>query len=121
MSLFYRICGRLVDKSVPPAVPTTLKIFATYPKEGSEYLHRPDAALDSFKKADVQDAGRCLACQKKMMIKYGMELWDWKTAETGAGEFGVSDASHLHHRRGWRATGRAHGRPVDRGHAEKVW
>src|SRR5437879_2406328 len=44
-----------------------------------------DAALDSFKKADKQDGGHCLRCQKKM-IKYGMELRDWKTAETAAGE-----------------------------------
>jgi len=43
------------------------------------------AALDSFKKADKQDGGHCLACQKKM-IKYGVELGDWKAAEGGAEE-----------------------------------
>jgi peroxiredoxin len=42
-------------------------------------------ALDEFKKADKQDGGHCVACQKKM-IKYGTELRDWKTAEQGAEE-----------------------------------
>lgn len=55
--------------------------------EASEYLHRhmTAAALDSFKKADKQDAGRCLACQKKI-IKFAIELGDWKPAEVAAGE-----------------------------------
>ena len=44
-----------------------------------------DAALDSFKKADKQEGGHCLACQEKM-IKYGVALRDWKTAETAAEE-----------------------------------
>jgi len=48
------------------------------------------AALDGFKKADKQDDGHCLACQKKM-IKYGIELGEWKTAET-AGEEMVIEA-----------------------------
>ena len=43
-----------------------------------------EEALDKFKKADKQDGGHCLACQKKM-LKYGAELGDWKTAEL-AGE-----------------------------------
>jgi lipopolysaccharide biosynthesis regulator YciM len=66
--------------------PTNEKAQKTY-KEASQYLQRrmTDAALDSFKKADKQDGGHCLPCQKKM-IKYGMELRDWKTAETAAGE-----------------------------------
>ncbi len=42
-------------------------------------------ALDGFKKADKQDAGHCVACQKKM-VKYGIEVRDWKTAETAAEE-----------------------------------
>jgi hypothetical protein len=45
----------------------------------------PLFALGSFKKADKQDEGHCVACQKQM-IKYGMELGDWKTAEQGAEE-----------------------------------
>ena len=66
--------------------PTNPKAQKTY-KEALEYVRerRPDAALDAFKKADKQDGGRCVACQKNM-IKYGSELGDWKTAETAAGE-----------------------------------
>jgi thiol-disulfide isomerase/thioredoxin len=48
-------------------------------------------AVDNFKKADKQDDGRCVACQKKM-IKYGIELADWKTAEMAAEEM-VTEAS----------------------------
>ena len=50
-------------------------------------LHRrmTGAALDAFKKADKQDGGHCLACQKKM-IKYGIELQEWKVAEAAAEE-----------------------------------
>jgi len=56
-------------------------------KQGLDYLHQrmTETALDSFKKADKQDDGHCLACQKRM-IKFGIELHDWKTAETGAQE-----------------------------------
>jgi thiol-disulfide isomerase/thioredoxin len=43
------------------------------------------AALDCFKKADKQDGGHCLACQRNM-IKYGVELQEWKTAEGAAEE-----------------------------------
>ena len=45
----------------------------------------PDAALDSFKKADKQDGAHCVACQKNM-IKYGVERGEWKMAETAAAE-----------------------------------
>src|SRR5882757_2114106 len=56
-------------------------------KEASESERKHDIqwALEDFKKADKQDGGHCLACQKKM-IKYGIEMQDWKTAETAAGE-----------------------------------
>lgn len=47
-------------------------------------------ALDDFKKADKQDGGHCKACQK-LMLKYGVELGEWKTAEQGATEM-VADA-----------------------------
>ena len=47
--------------------------------------HKTQWALDDFKKADKQDGGHCLACQKQM-IKLGKELGDWKTAELGAEE-----------------------------------
>ena len=71
--------------------PTNEKAQKTY-KEALDYQHRrmTDAALESFKKADKQDGGHCVACQKKM-IKYGVELREWKTAET-ASEEGVEQA-----------------------------
>ena len=66
--------------------PTNEKAQKTY-KKASEDLqrHETQAALEGFKKADKQDEGHCLACQKAM-IKYGIALQDWKTAETGAEE-----------------------------------
>jgi thiol-disulfide isomerase/thioredoxin len=66
--------------------PSNEKARTTY-KEGLNHLHdrMPGAALESFKKADKQDDGHCLPCQKKI-IKYGVELQDWKAAETAAGE-----------------------------------
>jgi thiol-disulfide isomerase/thioredoxin len=68
------------------AGPTSEKAQKLY-KEGLEYLHHrmTDSALGSFKKADKQDDGHCFACQEQM-IKYGIELGDWKTAEAGAEE-----------------------------------
>lgn len=57
-------------------------------------------AVDGFKKADKQDGGHCLACQKQM-IKYGEQLGDWKTAEFAASEMvaeaqGVPDTPMAH-------------------------
>jgi thiol-disulfide isomerase/thioredoxin len=71
--------------------PADEKAKKTY-KEANEYLKKRmvDSALDSFKKADKQDGGHCLACQRNM-IKYGIELRDWKVAELAAGEM-VADA-----------------------------
>jgi thiol-disulfide isomerase/thioredoxin len=56
-------------------------------KEAKDYQHRrlTQEALDAYKKADKQDGGHCVACQKKM-IKLGVELHDWKVAESGAQE-----------------------------------
>jgi hypothetical protein len=56
--------------------PTDEKAQKTY-KEALQLLHErePLFALGSFKKADKQDGGHCLACQKQM-IKYGIELGD---------------------------------------------
>jgi peroxiredoxin len=62
--------------------------------------HRMEWALESFKKADKQDSGTCLACQKQM-IKYGIELGEWKTAGLAAEEM-VAEA------RGERDTAIAH-------------
>lgn len=66
--------------------PTNEKARKTY-KEAQDYLkqRKPDMALESFKKADKQDGGHCLGCQKQM-IKYGEEFGDWKAAELAAQE-----------------------------------
>jgi peroxiredoxin len=66
--------------------PTSEKAQKTY-KQALEYLHerRNDAALEEFKKADKQDGGHCVVCQKQI-LKYGLELQDWKAAEVAAGE-----------------------------------
>lgn len=66
--------------------PTNEKAQKTY-KQAQEYLHQrmKDSALDAFKKADKQDDSHCVACQRNM-IKYGMELGDWKTAHIAADE-----------------------------------
>lgn len=74
-----------------PEGPTSEKAQKAY-KEAVDYLKKnmTESALDNFKKADKQDGGHCPACQKQM-IKYGVELRDWKTAETAAEEM-VADA-----------------------------
>jgi thiol-disulfide isomerase/thioredoxin len=71
--------------------PTNEKAQKSY-KQGLDYLHQrmTASALDSFKKADKQDDGHCRACQKQMM-KYGIQLGEWKTAEI-AGEEMVAEA-----------------------------
>jgi thiol-disulfide isomerase/thioredoxin len=71
--------------------PANEKAQKTY-KEALDYVHKgmKEAALDNFKKADKQDGGHCVACQKKM-IKYAVELGDYKTGET-AGEEMVAEA-----------------------------
>jgi peroxiredoxin len=51
----------------------------------SLHNRRKDIALDDFKKADKQDGGHCVACQRQM-LKYGLELGEWKDAELGAEE-----------------------------------
>lgn len=64
--------------------PVSDKAQKTY-REGLTYLqkHMPQAALDSFKKADRQDDGRCLVCQKQI-ITCGIQVGDWKAAEKAA-------------------------------------
>lgn len=71
---------------VSPEGPTSEKAQKSY-KEAQEEIHnrRTYIALDDFKKADKQDEGRCLACQKKM-IEYGLQLHEWKAAQTAAEE-----------------------------------
>jgi len=76
--------------------PTNEKAQKTY-KEAFESLrqHQPAIALDNFKKADKQDGGHCVECQKKM-IKYGTELREWKDAELAAEEM-VAEAQDPKH------------------------
>lgn len=66
--------------------PTSEKAQKSY-QEGLQYLqHRMvGSAFDSFRKADKQDGGHCLACQKKIIL-YGEKLGEWKAAESTAGE-----------------------------------
>jgi thiol-disulfide isomerase/thioredoxin len=69
-----------------PDGPTDEKARKTYEKAlKSLHERNKQSALDDFKKADKQDGGHCLPCQKQM-IKFGLELGDWKTAEFAAEE-----------------------------------
>jgi thiol-disulfide isomerase/thioredoxin len=80
------------SQQLPDDGPTNEKAQKTY-REAVEYLHdrMTGAALESFKKADKQDGGHCTACQRKV-IKYGMELGDWKATE-GAAEELIGEAT----------------------------
>jgi thiol-disulfide isomerase/thioredoxin len=89
---FARVCLALMFVLLPVLAqektdgPTDEKARKTYEKaQKSLHEHRTEFALDDFKKADKQDGGHCLACQKQM-IKYGRELGEWKTAELAAEE-----------------------------------
>ncbi|MDQ1411277.1 MAG: hypothetical protein QOJ41_3012, partial [Acidobacteriaceae bacterium] len=81
--------------------PTNETAQKTY-QQALRYLHDREKiqALESFKKADKQDGGQCVACQRQM-IKFGMELEDWKAAELATQEL-VAEA------RGDRGTALAH-------------
>ena len=92
------------DKS--EAGPTNEKAQKTY-NEGLEYLHKrmTESAVESFKKADKQDGGHCIACQQKM-VKYGLQLADWKTAELASQEMvaeaqGNKDLALAHYQYGF--------------------
>jgi thiol-disulfide isomerase/thioredoxin len=78
-------CG-LVQAQERTDGPTNEKAQKTY-QEALRYSHDREKiqAFDSFKKADKQDGGRCVACQKQV-IKFGLELEDWKAAELAAQE-----------------------------------
>ncbi len=71
------------ERNEGPASEKAQKTF----KRAMEYLRdrMPDAALEEFAKADKQDGGRCVACQKQL-IKYGVDLQRWDFAEAAAGE-----------------------------------
>jgi thiol-disulfide isomerase/thioredoxin len=81
--LFLLLPAMAQEKAGEPSSEKAQKSF----KEAWEYLNqrKQQWALDSFKKADKQDGGHCAVCQKQM-VKYGMDLGDWKTAELGAEE-----------------------------------
>jgi thiol-disulfide isomerase/thioredoxin len=76
----------MLPAQTKPGGPTSEKAQKAY-KQAEEYLqhHMVDSALDSFKKANKQDDGHCEPCQRNM-IKYGIELGDWKIAQTAAEE-----------------------------------
>lgn len=80
------VCALATAQEKTDEGPTNEKAQKTY-KEAFDRLHQrmTGAALDDFKKADRQDGGHCLACQKKM-IKYAIDLQEWKTAEEAAQE-----------------------------------
>lgn len=84
LALLFAITPAIAQQK--PDGPSDEKAQKTY-KHALEALrdHRPGIALDEFKKADKQDGGHCRACQKQM-IKYGIELGEWKTAELAADE-----------------------------------
>lgn len=66
--------------------PANEKAMKSY-REALEFLskHQKEPALEALKKADKQDGGHCIACQKNI-IKCALELQDWKAAETAAEE-----------------------------------
>jgi peroxiredoxin len=78
-------CG-LVQAQDKSDGPTNEKAQKTY-QEALRYLHDREKipAFESFKKADKQDGGHCVACQRQV-IKFGTELEDWKAAELAAQE-----------------------------------
>ena len=75
--------------------PTSEKAKKSY-QQGVEAVHKRmiDLALDNFRKADKQDEGHCLACQKKT-VEYGLELHDWKAAHNAADEM-IAEAQGNH-------------------------
>lgn len=85
-ALVFALIPVLVCSQERPEGPTNEKAQKTYNEAlKSMREHNEPAALESFKKADKQDGGHCLGCQKKM-VRYGADLSDWKTAELAAGE-----------------------------------
>jgi thiol-disulfide isomerase/thioredoxin len=85
--------------------PTNEKAQKSY-KQAMSYLNQSmiPAAFESFTKADKQDGGRCRACQKQI-IKYGLELEEWKAVETAAEEMveeaqGVNNLARAHYQFG---------------------
>src|SRR5271165_5720827 len=70
--------------------PTNEKAKKTY-AQASEYARKRMKvdALESFKKADKQYGGHCMACQISV-VKYATELREWKAAEFAAQEMAAN-------------------------------
>ena len=84
--LILACCALPLIAQQPPEGPANEKAQKTFQEAlDQEKKHQKQWALDSFKKADKQDGGHCFPCQKKM-VKYGIELQDWKAAETASDE-----------------------------------
>src|SRR5258708_8439309 len=84
---FAIFAARTLGQTVASEGPTDEKAKKTYEHalEETKSTRNLVFALDDFKKADKQDGGHCKACQK-LMVKYGVELGEWKAAEQGATE-----------------------------------
>jgi hypothetical protein len=66
--------------------PTNEKAQKTYENALKDLQKKNrESALEKFKKADKQDDGHCLACQRQI-VKYGLDYGDWKAAELAAEE-----------------------------------
>jgi hypothetical protein len=84
LALLFSIVPAIAQQK--PDGPSDEKAHKTYVHALEAWRDRQqDIALDEFKKADKQDGGHCRACQKQM-IRYGIELSEWKTAELAADE-----------------------------------
>jgi thiol-disulfide isomerase/thioredoxin len=97
--------GLLAIAQDNPVGPTNEKARKTYQNALTLLQkHEAEFALDEFKKADKQDGGQCVDCQRKM-VKYGIQLHEWKMAETGAEELvsaarGARDIALAHYQLG---------------------
>ena len=85
-SLFSFSCLVFAQTAPAPACPTNPKAQKTY-QEALELARKNqiESAFDAFRKADKQDGGHCIDC-KHRIVKYGIELQEWKPAEAAAAE-----------------------------------
>ena len=74
------------SKILPEDMPKDPKAQKSY-ADGLEWLKGKDrlAAMASFRRADKQDGGQCVACQKQI-IRLGKEIGDFKAADEAAQE-----------------------------------
>ena len=97
LALFSALLG--AQHAPGPSTPNAQKSY----EQGMKYLEQQNtlAALDEFRKADQLEGGRCPACQDQI-IKYGVQLREWKAAEAAAQEQiaaakGAKDMALAHH------------------------